>query len=35
MIQEGRSWRVSRAIVSRSARRLMVGEVLIPATSAR
>lgn len=33
MIREGAAWRVAKAIVSRSARRLMVGDVLIPATS--
>jgi len=30
MIREGGVWRVSKAIVSRSARRLMAGEVLVP-----
>lgn len=30
MVREGAAWRVAKAIVSRSARRLMVGEVLIP-----
>ena len=34
MIREGAIWRVSKAIVSRSARRLMVGEVLVPVPSA-
>ena len=34
MVREGGVWRVSKAIVSRSARRLMVGEVLVPASPA-
>ncbi len=34
MIREDGAWRVSKAIVSRSARRLMVGEVLVPVQSA-
>jgi len=34
MIREGGVWQVSKAIVSRSARRLMSGEVMIPPPSA-
>lgn len=34
MIRDGAVWHVSKAIVSRSARRLMVGEVLVPAPQA-
>ena len=34
MIREGGAWRVGKVIVSRSARRLMVGDVLVPALSA-
>lgn len=35
MIREGGLWRVTKAIVSRSARRLMVGEVLVPVAAVR